>query len=224
MTLSSMIVSRDWQEVSVLECILGGMEIGVDVEPRPAKARAKLAASKFDALIIDCDLDGTDEVLEGLRVRPNQPAMPVAFMARPHGFSKLKETGPAFMLQKPISVEEAVHTLSAARNTMVGGRLRYHRASLNLPIVLECGPRSRVETELRNLSQGGVGIRAKRPVPIASTLQVNFALPGSPLPLTIRGEVVWNDGEGNAGIKFVAIKERAKKDLQLWLERQYFAQ
>jgi hypothetical protein len=95
---------------------------------------------------------------------------------------------------------------------------------LNLPIVLECGPKSRVETELRNLSQGGVGIRAKRPVPIASTLQVNFALPGSPLPLTIRGEVVWNDGEGNAGIKFVAIKERAKKDLQLWLERQYFAQ
>ena len=218
-----MIVSRDWQEVSVLECILGGMQIGVDVEPRPEKARAKLATAKFDALIVDCDLDGTDEVLEGLRVRPNQAAMPVAFMARAHGFSKLKDTAPAFMLQKPISVEEAVHTLSATRNQMVGGRLRYHRAALNLPLWLESSPKKRQEVELVNLSQGGVGIRSKKAVPVASSLLVNFALPGSELPLTVRGEVVWNDAQGNAGIKFVGIKDRAKKDLQLWLEQQYFA-
>ena len=29
-----------------------------------------------------------------------------------------------------------------------------------------------LETELRNLSQGGVGIRGKKTVPVASTLQV----------------------------------------------------
>ncbi len=223
MTLSSMIVSRDWQEVSVLECILGGMEIGVDVEPRPEKAREKLASAKFVALIVDCDLAGSDGVLEGLRVRPNQAMMPVAFMARAHGFSKLKDAVPDFMLQKPISVEEAVHTLSAARNNMVGGRLRYHRATLNLPMYVEYSPKKRLDAELINLSQGGIGIRSKKEVPIASSLTVNFALPGSTLPLSVRGEVVWNDPQGNAGIKFVGIKDRAKKDLQLWLERQYFA-
>ena len=46
MTLSSMVVSRDLQEVSVLECILGGLHIGVDVESEPERARAKLAKSK----------------------------------------------------------------------------------------------------------------------------------------------------------------------------------
>ena len=58
MTLSSMVVSRDFQEVSVLECILGGLHIGVEVESEPERARAKLAKSKIDALIIDCDLCG----------------------------------------------------------------------------------------------------------------------------------------------------------------------
>src|SRR5258707_13489474 len=38
MTLSSMVVSRDWQEVSVLECILGGLHIDVSVECEPQRA------------------------------------------------------------------------------------------------------------------------------------------------------------------------------------------
>ena len=67
MTLSSMVVSRDFQEVSVLECILGGLHIGVDVESEPERARIKLAKSKIDALIVDCDLCGASSFLKGLQ-------------------------------------------------------------------------------------------------------------------------------------------------------------
>jgi len=67
MTLSSMVVSRDWQEVSVLECILGGLQIDVDVESQPERAQEKLNKSKVDALIVDCDLSGTDRFLRNLR-------------------------------------------------------------------------------------------------------------------------------------------------------------
>ncbi len=222
MTLSSMIVSRDWAEVSVLECILGGMQISVDVEPRPERARAKLASSKCDALIIDCDLGGTDQVMEGLTARPNQTSMPVAFMSRPHGFPKLEKAGASFLLQKPISVEHAVHTLSAARNNIVGGRLRYHRASLELPIAISYAPGKKQDASLLNLSQGGLGFRAKKPLPIASRLEISLALPGSQ-PFKVPGKVVWTDVEGNAGVKFLPLGAPAKKELQLWLERQYFA-
>ena len=76
-------------------------------------------------------------------MRPNEPDDAGCLYGAPAWVLQLKEAGPALMLQKPISVEDAVHTLSAARNTMVGGRLRYHRASLNLPITLECGPKQR---------------------------------------------------------------------------------
>ena len=59
MTLSSMVVSRDWQEVSVLECILGGLHMDVAVESEPQRALSRLTNSKVDALIVDCDLNGT---------------------------------------------------------------------------------------------------------------------------------------------------------------------
>ncbi len=129
MTLSSMVVSRDLQEVSVLECILGGLHIGVDVESEPERARIKLAKSKIDALIIDFDLvrgirlperiagwrhpqRGAAHHRQRLR-RPEAPRVPRAHRS---------------YFEKPISVEQAVHTLSAARNMILDERLRYHRA------------------------------------------------------------------------------------------------
>ena len=62
-----MVVSRDWQEVSVLECILGGLHIDCEVESQPERAQAKLAKSKVDALIVDCDLNGSDQFLRHLQ-------------------------------------------------------------------------------------------------------------------------------------------------------------
>src|SRR5438309_9890671 len=67
MGLSTMVVSRDWQEVSVLECILGGLHIFCDVESQPERAQAKLERSKIDALIVDCDLIGSDRLLRKLQ-------------------------------------------------------------------------------------------------------------------------------------------------------------
>ena len=67
MTLSSMVVSRDWQEVSVLECILGGLHIDVAVENEPQRAMERLYKSKIDALIVDCDLNGSSQFLRELQ-------------------------------------------------------------------------------------------------------------------------------------------------------------
>src|ERR1700686_4853113 len=100
MTLSSMVVSRDWAEVSVLECILGGLHIGVDVEPEPA--RTKLAKSKVDALIVDCDLDGTSSFLRGLSTGLN--AVPLVIVSGSNGHTYLQDAVATFVFKQPISV------------------------------------------------------------------------------------------------------------------------
>ncbi len=141
MTLSSMVVSRDWAEVSVLECILGGLHIGVDVEPEPARARVKLAKSKIDALIVDCDLEGTTSFLRGLGTGLN--AVPLVIVSGSNGHTNLQDTGAAFSFKKPISVEQAVRTLSAARNMILDGRLRYNRHTLDLEVSVAYGSRKR---------------------------------------------------------------------------------
>ena len=223
MNLSSMVVSRDWPEVSVLECILGGMQITVDVEPRPERARAKLAKSKIDALIVDCDLEGGSSVLESAFTGKIPNSIAVAMSGSSSKLSR-PGSGGQLTLRKPISVEQAVVTMSAARNQILNWRLRYHRSALNLPASL-LADNKRIDASLLNLSQGGAGVKLKRALPENSELRLNFALPSAAgkIPVQVCAEVAWMDKRGNAGIRFTSIPAPMKKDLQLWLEQQYFA-
>ena len=214
-----MVVSRDWAEVSVLECILGGLHIGVDVEPEPARARAKLAKSKVDALIVDCDLDGTTSFLRGLENGVN--AVPLVIVSGSNGHTQLADSVATFVFKKPISVEQAVRTLSAARNMILDGRLRYNRHALDLPVSLVCGSKKRLKAHLMNLSQGGVGVRLSGPVALPGQVRVSFQLPQSKNQLQFRGEIAWTDKMGNAGIRFLDVSPAVKRDLQLWLAQQY---
>jgi len=225
MTLSSMVVSRDWQEVSVLECILGGLHIDVHVESHPERAQAKLEKSKIDALIVDCDLNGSDRLLQNLQRASNFPLnTPLVVMSGPRDRHTIDATGALFSFEKPISVEQAVRTLSAARNLILDGRLRYHRQSVEVPVALSCGPKRRVQADLLNLSQGGIGIHLDRDLRVREQIQVSFKLPGTRCTVKAQGEIAWTDKQGNAGIKFVDVPVRVQKGLQLWLAQQYFAQ
>ena len=222
MTLSSMVLSRDFQEISVLECILGGLHIGVDVESEPDRARTKLAKSKIDALIIDCDLCGASSFLQGLQDGTIRNAVPLIIVSGSAGRKQLESKGASFVFEKPISVEQAVHTLSAARNMILDERLRYHRATLDVPVSLIGASKIRQRAHLQNLSQGGIGVRLQKPQQAAGRVKVNFTLPGTRLAMKFQGEVAWKDRQGNAGIRFVEATPAMKRELQLWLERQYF--
>ena len=221
MTLSSMVVSRDWQEVGVLECILGSLHIGVEVESEPKRAETKLAKAKIDALIVDCDLSGAAGFLRKLRHDPTQNAVPLVIVSGSGGRNTLEAMGATFVFEKPISVEQAVHTLSAARNMILDGRLRYHRHSLDIPLTLTSGANTKIEASVANLSQGGLGVESDGDLP-DGPIRLSFTLPGSNLSVKAMGKVAWTDRQGRAGIRFVQISRRTKRDLQLWLEREYF--
>lgn len=217
-----MLVSRDWPEVSVLECILGGLHIGVEVEPEPERARQKLAKSKIDALIVDCDVNGSGAFLRGIENKLIKNSVPLVIISGSGGRAKLNDSAASFIFEKPISVEQAVHTLSAARNMILDGRLRYHRHTLDLPVSFSCGASSkRHDAHLLNLSQGGVRLRLKQPMALQQRVLVSLTLPGSERPARFTGEVAWMDEQCNAGIRFVNTSVRVRQSLKVWLERQY---
>jgi hypothetical protein len=223
MTLSSMVVSRDWQEVSVLECILGGLHMDVSVENEPQRALARLSKSKVDALIVDCDLNGSTQFLRSLQNGAGSGTVPLVIMGSPRSNQNLDQTGALFAFEKPISVEQAVRTLSAARSMIMDGRLRYHRAGLEVQVAVNCKGRAPLQAFLVNLSQGGMQLHVNDPVEAAKALQVSFALPGARSGLKARAEIVWRDKRGNMGIRFVKLAPRQQRTLQLWLAQQYFA-
>jgi hypothetical protein len=224
MTLSSMVVSRDWQEVSVLECILGGLHMDVAVECEPQRALARLNKTKIDALIVDCDLNGSSQFLREMQTAPNaSKTVPLVIMGGPHCNRSLDDTGALFAFEKPISVEQAVRTLSAARSMILDGRLRYHRAGLEVPVSLNCKGGRPTDAYLVNVSQGGMQIHTSDPVETAKGLHVSFELPGARSGLKARAEIAWQDKRGNLGIRFVKLLPQQQRTLQLWLAQQYFA-
>ncbi len=135
----------------------------------------------------------------------------------------LDDTGALFAFEKPISVEEAVRTLSAARSMIVDGRLRYHRAGLEIPVSLTCKGGKAAEAFLVNVSQGGLQINCAEPLECSKNMQVSFELPGARSALKARAEIAWRDQRGNVGIRFVKLAAVQQRTLQLWLAQQYFA-
>ncbi len=224
MTLSSMVVSRDWQEVSVLECILGGLHMDVAVESEPQQALRRITKSKVDALIVDCDLNGSGQFFRQLQqegARSN--TVPLVIMGGLQGRPDMESTGAMFAFDKPISVEQAVRTLSAARNMILDGRLRYHRAGLEVPVTLKGKRQKYVSAQLINLSQGGLQVRVDDGFDTRDLLRASFELPGTKCGMKADVEVAWCDDRGNVGIRFVKIAAQMQHTLRVWLAQQYFA-
>jgi DNA-binding NarL/FixJ family response regulator len=224
MTLSSMVVSRDWQEVSILECILGGLQVAVAVENEPRKVLSRLSKSKIDALIVDCDLNGSSQLLRELQSPDLQPkAVPLVVMGGPQLVNRLDETGALFAFTKPISVEQAVQTLSAARSMILDGRLRYQRTNIDLEVSVKSKSWKAGSAQLVNLSQNGMQINTDRRLDAACDLQVSFELPGSRAGWKAQAQVVWQDQGGNTGLRFVKVAPRQQRTLNLWLAQQFLA-
>jgi len=221
MTLSSMVVSRDWQEISVLECILGGLHMDVAVESEPQRALSQLSKTKVDALIVDCDLNGTGQFFRELQREASRAStVPLVIMGATQGRRDMEETGAMFAFNKPISVEQAVHTLSAARNMILDGRLRYHRAGVEVPVTLRGRSQKKAGGHLINLSQGGLQVRVDDGFDVNEASRISFALPGTDLGVHAQVEVAWSDNRGNVGIRFVKMASQMKSTLRLWLAEQ----
>lgn len=218
-----MVVSRDWQEVSVLECILGGLQIGVSVENEPQRALERLGKSKIDALIIDCDLNGSSQLLRELHSDKSSAKIPLVIMGGANGTPSLDATGALFAFEKPISVEQAVRTLTAARSIILDGRLRYHREGLEVPVTLKAKGHKPAVGNLVNVSQGGMLIHTQQPFDAASPLQVSFALPGAGSGLKAQARIAWQDKNGDLGIQFVKMAAKQQRTLELWLAQQFLA-
>lgn len=221
MALSSLILSGDSQEVSVFECVLGSLRIDVALETDPSSAWARLARSKVDAVIVDCDLPGVEAFLRKIKSRSQHRANPVVIASVSSQQSRQNFASADFVAWKPISVEQAVRTLSAARNLILKVRLQYHRQDMDTPVSIT-QTKQRIDGNLLNLSQGGIRVQMQEPQALRGDVAIEFCLPGTELPLDAKGKVAWADSRGNAGIRLVGMSESAKRNLQLWLEQRYF--
>jgi hypothetical protein len=106
---------------------------------------------------------------------------------------------------------------------ILDGRLRYHRAGLEVPVTLSGRKQKRVGAQLINLSQGGLQVRMDNGFDPSDLQRVSFALPGTTCGVKADVEVAWSDERGNVGIRFAKIESQMQHTLRVWLAQQYFA-
>ena len=222
MTLESLLLSGDRDVESVLRPTLEKLAIEVEICREARSGCEILLSEKFDAVIVDCDdLQGGLALLEGLRATPsNRSSVSFAILnGKKSTTQQAFGMGANFVLQKPISALNASRCFNAALNFMVRERRRYYRQPVKM-LVSIFHANKELKASSTNLSEGGIALLLREPLPKGATPRLNFMLPEINVPFEVEAEVAWADIQGHVGFRFVNVSQSAQQALEKWLDAQ----
>ncbi|HLW52023.1 MAG TPA: PilZ domain-containing protein [Candidatus Angelobacter sp.] len=222
MALQALLLSRDPEVHRTLRRVLDAANIETELAQRSEQARQSLSRGKYDAFLVDCDdTEGGPEVLKELRQgKSNKSCIAFAIV---HGKTSVQmafEMGANFVLDKPISVDRATRSVRAAQGLIMRERRRYHRHLLSASGAILVDSGAELPISITNISHGGISIECSRQLDQGGAARLKFILPGAKHALEVKGEVMWSNSEGQAGIRFQVLSTDMKKALDTWLDRR----
>ena len=218
MTLEGLVVSRDPETLKVLRSALAKLDITVQVCTGAEAASQVLAAKKFDAIIIDCDdMHGGIGVLQQVRKeRSNKSSVTFAMLNGVTDVRTVFQMGAGFVLQKPITLTNALRSFQAAYGLMHRERRRYFRVPAEFPVTLLFAHSPEMKAMASNLSEGGMAVHTETAFP-PDLVRIQFSLPGTDVSLSPKAELAWSDASGRGGIRFLDLTLNARELLENWL-------
>src|SRR5579871_456191 len=221
MSLKALLLCSDDKIVRVLRRTLGDLDIAVELCPNADAALRKLTRQRYEAIIVDCAGEGSEEVLRSSRNAPcNKQAVAVAILEPVVGLKVAFGIGAHFVLYKPVSVERAKSSFRAARALMKSERRRNTRVAVQIPVVmrnLAGGANLKVTTT--DLSEGGLAVALPEGRHPAGRWQIVMTLPGSDSALEIPGELAWEGTGSQAGVRFQAMSMETEYHLREWIKQ-----
>jgi CheY-like chemotaxis protein len=219
MSLGSLLISGDTTVQRVLRPTLEKLSITLEVCSTLRSGSDLLLGEKFDAIIVDCDdLEGGTQILQGLRKTPsNKNSIAFAILNGKTTTQQAFEMGANFVLQKPISPLNASRCFNAAFTLMDRERRRYFRHPVEMAVVITFTAGNGMKATSTDISEGGMAISFRGPMPKEPISKVQFTLPGTTVTLEPKAEVAWADGTGHAGLRFQDMADSAKHKLETWL-------
>ena len=219
MNLESLLISDDAALLGVLRPTLEKIAVDVRVCADCKAASDLLAKYKFDAVIVDCDdLAGGADLLKSIhKTQSNARSVSFAVLNGKTTTQEAFQAGANFVLQKPLTPLNATRCFNAALNFMVRERRRYFRLPVEMAVRILLPNTPELNAITTNVSEGGMAIRVKGMLPRDAEAKLQFSLPGSNTSLEVKCEIVWADGTGRAGIRFVKVPQSSQYQLDKWL-------
>ena len=218
MPLLALIVSSEDRDIGVLQEVLHELHVETEVCRSAGDAGGVLVKRPVDAVLLDGDLPGALDVIDRLARKQamEQPRI-IAILGGKDSSRCAFEIGAHFVLYKPISRDRTLVSLeyafrSAGKDRRAGDRRGvYLNTTVNSPVV------DAVPVAVFNLSPTGVALRTKKRLPPDSKLYFEFQIPGQKATVRLSGDVVWQDIEGRAGVRFASVPASSRKALDQWL-------
>jgi len=220
MFLRALLVSKDDTAAETLVQVLVEFGIAVARSNAAEVAVARLTEERFDTVVVDFDdPDTASLMLESCRhpAGPDRnPPLTVALLPDAARIRAILGAGAHFILVKPVSHEQAQTTLRAATALLKRERRKSVRVDLQVPVSIHT-QETTMEGIALGLSTSGMDVLSAKPLPSAGRVHVSFELPNGSASIEADAEVVWSEGNGQTGLRFLDVEANAREKVQAWL-------
>ena len=220
--LRSLLLSRDENTARMIARGFKDLEVELEHCSESDQFLVRALETRYDAIVVDDQVDQSHLALEKIQGFANcSKSVRIVLAEHKATVPSVFKSSSQIVLYKPLSLERVRQGLRAVRNLMARERRRgTKRVSAMLPARIS--PRharlSSIQVLLADLSESGAAIRyEKGDLPAASTLSLEFTLPGTANRIHCLAELVWQDYHGTGGVRFVDMPSVARQQLADWL-------
>lgn len=221
--LRGVLVSPDSNTVRIIGRVF--QDLGVTCE-HTADAGAVFSNDpkrRFDAIVVDDVIDSAASILEKVSTSAGCSKAVRIVLADPGGANHAAFKASAQVIfYKPISAERIRHGLRAIRNLMGRDRRRgAKRVTTMIPVRIRYGRSAGAQVFIADLSDSGAALQCGGgEFPSAGNMHMDFAIPGDPERIHVAAELMWQNNEGGAGVRFLDMAMSARKKLAQWVKEQ----
>ena len=220
--LRAMLLCADSLAVQTVTRVFRDLGVEVETSAGLGPAIEQITTHKFDAILVDDQVEGSALVLENSRQLAScRKSVRIVLADSPTGIGAAFQTGTQIVIYKPLTAERVRHGLRAVRNLMAQERRRgSKRVAVEIAAKLDYGRGRTLAVTVEDLSDSGAAVRSTRRLPESQHFLFECSLPGAAEILNARSELVWRDAGGMCGIRFSDMSASSRKTLLEWMKSQ----
>ena len=217
MPLLALIVCPDELNTGILQEVLRELHVETETCGTVAKASGLLRTRSVDAVVLDSDMPQATQLIDTIAQRGGGIRV-IALLSPKADSEQAFQMGAHFVLYKPVSRDRAQVSLEYAFRAAGKDRRQGDRQPVHLFTSLSSATLPAAPVMLLNLSPTGTAVQSRDRLPPDSKLYFEFKIPGQTATVRMSGDLVWQDLQGRAGIRFANVPATSRKALDHWLE------
>lgn len=221
--MKALVVVRDPEILNTFCQLFEAFHIETHRCLQESNAIQRLSSEKFETLVLDADnIEAAAEILKVKAAPRNRHLVVVAVASDDRARETASLLDPAFTIERPLAASRLRDLVAKVHGRMLRERQAYFRVAVQLPVTIRRRSGELLQFATLNLSQSGMAITGPHLLLVGEQLSLGFAIPNSDMFVSAEGTLVWEDGNGRAGIQFECSSSSVKVRYFDWLHDQFF--